>query len=151
MYLNTYVGTHEVFQGCHVDPTVATMMSTWMHDTDILGKMHYFQSLANDHSTKGLAHKGYTAEEACIAWCEEENRLHVMLQAKDSSSVDYNTVSPKDHTLIQIANKTDLQGLLDFWLIAYSIWKSLYGFAECILSTHCRAIGPIARKALMAC
>ena len=89
MYLNTYVGTHEVLPGCHVDPTIPAMMGAWMHDTDTLGKMHYFQSTVSDHSTKGLAQQGYTAEEACIAWCEEEeNRLYVMLQAKDSSSVE---------------------------------------------------------------
>ena len=89
IFLNIYVGRHELLPGCHVDPTVAAVMSTWMPGTDTLGKMHYFQSLVNDHSMKGLAQRGYTADEAYIALSEEDDRLYVMLQAKDSSSVGY--------------------------------------------------------------
>ena len=92
-FFKVYVGAHEVLPGCHIDPTSAAMMSTWMHDTDTFSKKHYLQSLVSDHSTKGVALKGYTAEQACIAWSDEENRLYIMLQAKDASSVDYKNLS----------------------------------------------------------
>ena len=87
-YSNTYIGSHDVLPGCHVDPTIASMISIWKSDTDTLGKRHYFQSLVSDHSVRGIAQKGHRTEEACIAWCEEDNRLYVMLQAKHASSVE---------------------------------------------------------------
>ena len=75
--------------------------------------MHYFQSLVSDHSTKGLAQKGYAADEACIAWCEEENRLYVMLQAKDSSSIDYKNLSTTDKKVFNKSRLAEIQGLFD--------------------------------------
>ena len=56
-YFNTYIETHDALPGCHVDPTIATMMCTWQYDTDTLGKRHYFQSLISDHSDKGIAQR----------------------------------------------------------------------------------------------
>ena len=52
IFLNTYIGTHEVLPGSHADPIMVLMMSSWIHDTDTLGKTYYFQSLEYDHSTK---------------------------------------------------------------------------------------------------
>ena len=69
-YFNTYIGTHDVLPGWHVDPTRATMMRTWLFDIGTLCKKHYFQSLISDHSVKGIAQRGYKAEQACIAWNE---------------------------------------------------------------------------------
>ena len=74
---------------------------------------HYFQSLISDHSVKGIAQRGYKAEQACIAWYEEDIRLYVMLQAKDASSGEYRSLDNASRKVFDKARHAEIQGLFN--------------------------------------
>ena len=63
--------------------------------------------------------EGVPAEKCCIALDENTNRLWVMLQASDASSVEYRNLGHKDRTLFDKSRYTEVNNLLD--LGAYRI------------------------------
>ena len=63
--------------------------------------------------------EGVPAEQCCIALDENTNRLWVMLQATDASSVDYRNLGTKDQALFNKSRGVEVNNLLD--LGAYRI------------------------------
>ena len=70
-----YVGGKDVLPGWHENKTIALLMSGQEFDNDTLGKQYYFQNWMAEHTVASIT---------SVAWCEDTNECHVMLQAKDS-------------------------------------------------------------------
>ena len=101
-------------------PETYSSVEAALKRTEIPASCETFQgSGSTDSAQKSGSTEGVPAEKCCIALDENTNRLWVMLQASDASSVEYRNLGHKDRTLFDKSRYTEVNNLLD--LGAYRI------------------------------
>ena len=99
---STYVGTKEVLPDSYANKQSALLVSSRTKSSHGNSQSYHSAStvtpeqICSGHDQGGIAEKGYTADQACIALDEEFRQLWVMLSAPDDSNVDFKDLNPKE-------------------------------------------------------
>ena len=75
----------------------------------------------------------HPAEECCIALNEDNNKLWIMLQAKDASTLEYRHLSAKDKILFDASRGTELKALFDLQAYRILSLEDSLSFGNCLI------------------
>ena len=97
---------YQGFSQCFYLTSIAVLPGTYVGFTEACENKTELQTELTDS-------EGVTAEQCCIAWDDDSNRLWVMLNVSDSGSVEYRNLDKKDRLLFDNARGTEIRNLLE--------------------------------------